>query len=29
LRGLIRFASQIARARETLTEALVAVARAL
>jgi len=29
LRGLIRFASQIARARETLTEALVAVATAL
>jgi adenosylhomocysteine nucleosidase len=29
LRGLIRFMSQIARARETLTEALVAVVRAL
>ena len=29
LRGLIRFMSQITRARETLTEALVAVARAL
>ena len=29
LRGLIRFASQIARARETLTEALVAVATGL
>jgi len=29
LRGLIRFASQVARARETLTEALVAVATAL
>jgi adenosylhomocysteine nucleosidase len=29
LRGLIRFASQIARARKTLTEALVAVATAL
>jgi len=29
LRGFIRFASQIARARETLTEALVAVATAL
>jgi len=29
LRELIRFASQIARARETLTEALVAVATAL
>jgi len=29
LRGLIRFMSQITRARETLTEALVAVVRAL
>jgi nucleoside phosphorylase len=29
LRGLIRFASQITRARETLTKALVAVATAL